>query len=146
MITYQKQTKSSPDQATQPAIDCQRSEASAQVGNDNDQHRQPSSDVQDLEALVDQIADMLGESRLVPRSQIKILVLALGRPTVIALLRETLKIELAGGMMTADGLRRRTPGGVFFALARKQYGREYRAYMRRRLRALRQAKKAEVPI
>ena len=36
-----------------------------------------------------------------------------------ALLQETLAIEDAGGMMLGDGSRRRTPGGVFFFLARK---------------------------
>jgi phosphorylated adapter RNA export protein len=32
------------------------------------------------------------------------------------LLRRTIELELRGGMLTADGARRRTPGGVFFAL------------------------------
>lgn len=36
-----------------------------------------------------------------------------------ALLQETLVTEAAGGMMLGDGSRRRTPGGVFFFLARK---------------------------
>ena len=43
---------------------------------------------------------------------------ALGVPGATALLRRTLALEATGGMPTADGGRRRTPGGVYFALLR----------------------------
>jgi hypothetical protein len=40
----------------------------------------------------------------------------LGPDTCLTLLTETLQTEAQGGLMTADGSRRRTPGGVFFFL------------------------------
>src|SRR5262249_36370565 len=40
------------------------------------------------------------------------------------LLRETQEIETQGGMMLPDESRRRTPGGVFFHLARRKMSRE----------------------
>ena len=39
-----------------------------------------------------------------------------GLDLVKSLLEETLNIESSGGMMTTDGLRRRTSGGIFFTL------------------------------
>jgi PHAX RNA-binding domain len=44
----------------------------------------------------------------------------LGQERCAALLAETLAIEGQGGMLTMTGRRRRTPGGVFFALAKQQ--------------------------
>ena len=44
----------------------------------------------------------------------------LGPERTTALLTETLHCEAAGGMLTADGSRRRTPGGVFFCLVKAQ--------------------------
>ena len=44
----------------------------------------------------------------------------LGMEAVEGLFQRTLEIEAAGGMMTKEGDRRRTTGGVFFLLARDQ--------------------------
>ncbi len=44
----------------------------------------------------------------------------LGMEAVEAVYQRTLEIEAAGGMMTKEGDRRRTSGGVFFLLAREQ--------------------------
>lgn len=62
------------------------------------------------------IAEQLGETAKGPRAQLLTTVRALGRTQSHALLEETLRIEASGGMLTADGSRRRTPGGVFFHL------------------------------
>lgn len=51
-----------------------------------------------------------------------------GAAQALELLQRTEAIEAAGGMATADGNRRRTPGGVFFALLRECVDRE--AYKR----------------
>ena len=48
----------------------------------------------------------------------------LGMDQVEALYQRTLEIEAAGGMLTMRGNRRRTPGGVFFFLAREGMNRE----------------------
>jgi len=43
----------------------------------------------------------------------------LGADRTAQVLQETLAYEAAGGMLTNDGTRRRTPGGTFFQLLRK---------------------------
>jgi len=62
-----------------------------------------------------QIAERLGEPNL---ELIERIVGRIGAEQTWALLAETLRIEAAGGLLTADGTRRRTPGGVFFHLTR----------------------------
>src|SRR5215469_12144173 len=65
------------------------------------------------------IADDLGETEAQPRATIWRSVKALGIEQTQALLTRTQEIEAAGGMMTVDHTRRRTPGGVYFALVRE---------------------------
>jgi phosphorylated adapter RNA export protein len=103
--------------------------------------RKPLKMDKEIDELVKKIADMLGETQIMPISQIKMLILALGRPIVMELLRETLQIEMKGGMMISNGSRRRTPGGVFFYLARKKHGKTYQAYVEKRLLEIAQEKK-----
>ncbi len=63
------------------------------------------------------IADQLGEKLPGPRKQIAQIVWALGRTQACQLLKQTLQIEVQGGMLVTNGNRRRSPGGVFFHLA-----------------------------
>ncbi|HEX3774219.1 MAG TPA: phosphorylated adapter RNA export RNA-binding domain-containing protein [Polyangiaceae bacterium] len=51
----------------------------------------------------------------------------LGEQPCLTLLSETEKIEKAGGLMRGDGSGRRSPGGVFFFLARQRLPRDIRA-------------------
>src|SRR5687768_7301692 len=44
----------------------------------------------------------------------------LGQARADALLQQTLEIEAAGGILTATGERRRTPGGVYLKLLKEQ--------------------------
>jgi hypothetical protein len=44
----------------------------------------------------------------------------LGQDRCAAILADTLQCEASGGMLTKDGSRRRTPGGVFFQLVRER--------------------------
>lgn len=90
-----------------------------QHGNDNDDEKQTLSR-EEARALASNIADQLDESQLKPRSQILNIVLLCGPETAEALLKDTLKIEAEGGLMIKSGTRRRTPGGVFFHLARQR--------------------------
>ena len=68
---------------------------------------------------IETICSTLNEGAERPRSQVTAIVDALGEVRAMALLAETQRIELSGGMLVPDGSRRRTPGGVFFVLARR---------------------------
>jgi hypothetical protein len=48
----------------------------------------------------------------------------LGQDRCAALLADTLQCEAQGGMLTKDGSRRRTPGGVFFQLVKEHATRQ----------------------
>ena len=76
---------------------------------------------------INTIAKALGESDEGPLAQIKAVIDNLGEQACITLLAETEKIEKAGGLMRGDGSGRRSPGGVFFFLARQRLPRDVRA-------------------
>lgn len=63
------------------------------------------------------IADHLGEKEETARQEILRIVKALGRTQSRTFLSYALQMEEHGGMMTANGSRRRTVGGIFFHLA-----------------------------
>jgi hypothetical protein len=65
-----------------------------------------------------QIAEALGETEEQPRRQINDIVELCGIEFAQSMLQATLEAEASGGLMLADNSRRRTPGGVFFYLAR----------------------------
>ncbi len=66
------------------------------------------------------IAGQLGERGETQWQAIYMCVKALGTETALALLQRTQEIEAAGGMMLPDQTGRKTPGGVFFWLVRKE--------------------------
>jgi hypothetical protein len=74
----------------------------------------------EAESLSARVARELGETELAPRAQIERLVEHLGAPFVEDILAQTWRTEAQGGLMVLDGSRRRTPGGVFFHLARQR--------------------------
>lgn len=76
------------------------------------------------EDTVNTIAKALGEVEEQPVTQIAGVVRALGEEAALALLEETKRIEANGGMMLPDNSRKRTPGGVFFFLARQKLSHE----------------------
>ncbi len=80
-------------------------------------------------ALTQQIAAQLGETADEPRYIIRLSLLLLGRVRVVHLVDKALVIESAGGMLTSDGKRRRTVGGVFFHLLRQACTPEQRAQL-----------------
>jgi hypothetical protein len=79
------------------------------------------------ESTIQTISKALGETDAGPVAQIRAVVEALGDETCLALLAETDRIEKAGGMERGDGKGRRSPGGVFFYLARQKLPKELRA-------------------
>ena len=72
------------------------------------------------------IAKQLDETEKTPRSQIARIIRYCGVEFAEQLLQEALAVEANGGMLTASGERRRTPGGVFFQLAREKMAKEQR--------------------
>src|SRR5713226_5776566 len=66
---------------------------------------------------VDTLAEVLQEPNRPLLTQV---LRVLGTDRTTAILTETLQCEANGGMLTTDGTRRRTPGGVFFQLVRQQ--------------------------
>jgi hypothetical protein len=70
-----------------------------------------------LNHLVAEITSQLKEPN---HGLIRKIVIVTGVERAKALLQQALDIEAAGGKMTLDGTRRKTPGGVFISLARAQ--------------------------
>jgi len=66
---------------------------------------------------VDTLAEVLQEPNRPLLTQV---LRTLGPDRTRAVLTATLELEAAGGMLTTDGTRRRTPGGTFFQLVRQQ--------------------------
>jgi PHAX RNA-binding domain len=66
---------------------------------------------------VDYLAQVLQEPN---RRRLTQVLRTLGRDRTTALLADTLTCAANGGMLTKDGSRRRTPGGVFFQLVKEQ--------------------------
>ncbi|MCS6835798.1 MAG: phosphorylated adapter RNA export RNA-binding domain-containing protein [Anaerolineae bacterium] len=73
-----------------------------------------------------EFANILREVEAVPIQQIGRIIEVMGESAARELLAETLKVEEQGGMMTNSGDRRRTPGGVFFYLAKGRLTPEQR--------------------
>ena len=68
--------------------------------------------------VVKSVAQALGETGEQPRRQLTNMARICGIEFIQRLLEKTLETEASGGMLTRRGDRRRTPGGVFFYLAR----------------------------
>lgn len=64
------------------------------------------------------IADRLGEEEEEPRQKIVRIVKAIGPDQAHELLNHALQVEENGGLMTNDGTRQRTLGGIWFFLAK----------------------------
>lgn len=75
---------------------------------------------------VQEIVEALEESEKVPLRQIETMVRFGGAQFVQGILEEALEIDASDGLMTSDGARRRTKGGVFFYLARYRMSPEMR--------------------
>src|SRR3712207_2973818 len=73
------------------------------------------------------LAQQLGETKYYVLPMLNRCILMLGEATVDELLRETEQIEQGDGLLTKDGTRRRTKGGVFLYLARERCTPDQRA-------------------
>ena len=70
----------------------------------------------DTDEAVKTMAQQLGETEPEPLTQLQAVVTILGRAQALALGENTVEMEQQGGMLTQDGTRRNTVGGVFFYL------------------------------
>ncbi len=73
------------------------------------------------------IAHTLGETREAILIHTRRLFTRCGSAAVWAIVEEARQIEASGGMLTSDGTRRRTLGGVFFALMKERIGTKPRS-------------------
>jgi hypothetical protein len=71
----------------------------------------------DRTEAVTTIAQQLGETEAEPLKRLKGVVKVLGVEEALALCEQALQVEREGGMLTKDGSRKRTVGGIFFYLA-----------------------------
>jgi hypothetical protein len=85
----------------------------------------------DAERVADEIVALLADELAPRRSEpwwcYVAIVWDLGAEAARAFAVETGEIERQGGMKVADGSRRRTPGGVFFAVVKARLGDRRRA-------------------
>jgi hypothetical protein len=72
------------------------------------------------------LAQQLGERAFAVKLQLERCLTVLGEATVDELLHETEQIEQGDGLLTNDGARRRTKGGVFLHLAKQRCTPEQR--------------------
>ena len=86
-----------------------------------------SAEPQDLRTeLIQAISAQLNEPDPGVVAQIRGVIQVLGPERVATLVRATVRLEQLGGVLIADGSRRRSPGGVFFVLARACLSRQQR--------------------
>lgn len=76
----------------------------------------------EVRAAARAIAQRLGETERQPIAQIRAIIRLCGLEFAEKLVEEALAVEANGGLMTRDGQRRRTLGGVYFFLARGRMG------------------------
>jgi hypothetical protein len=67
----------------------------------------------DTDDAVTTIAQTLGETEPEPLQRLRAVVDILGPEQALALCENALAVEQQGGMLTQDGTRRRTVGGIF---------------------------------
>lgn len=67
-----------------------------------------------------EIIKALGETEEAPMIAVEQIIKILGEERAITILEEAFKLEAGDGLLTDDGTRRRTLGGVFFKLVKNQ--------------------------
>jgi len=87
----------------------------------------PELTPEQLNALVKEFAGILQETEIQPLSQIRRMITMIGEDFVRKHLEGALKVQQEGGMMTVEGDRPRTLGGVFFYLTKGDMTLEQRA-------------------
>lgn len=78
------------------------------------------TDEEELEETCFFITSHLNETKKPARTQIRKIVQVIGTDKALQFLKQAREVERAGGMLTMNGKKRRTIGGVFFYLVRTQ--------------------------
>ena len=69
---------------------------------------------EEIDTITGEILARLGETDHGPMRQVRMIVEHAGEEFARDMLKETVELEATGGILTADGTRRRTAGGVYF--------------------------------
>lgn len=85
---------------------------------------QSKLDQKQIQSITREIAQALNERERKPLRQIESIIRLCGEEFARDLLKETLEVEANGGMYTTSGDKKRTLGGIFFALARNKMPEE----------------------
>lgn len=105
--------------------------------------RKPEISRDEIIRIGSEIADQLGEKDKRPRAQIIRIVEERGEEFARKLLTDTMAIQEEGGMDVADGSRKRTPGGVYFKLAKDRLDPKTRAKIFPNWREMKKRKKEQ---
>jgi len=74
--------------------------------------------------VVSEIVTKLKEENPIAIKTISVILEKIGHNKTLEILNETLRIESQGGMLLKDNKQRRTPGGVFFSLAKEKISKD----------------------
>ncbi|SRR6266568_4035332 len=74
-----------------------------------------------VQEMVKTICDRLGEKSPHARFQVYLILLHVGPRETLKLFQETISIYEGPGMLTIDGKRKRTAGGILFYLTKQRY-------------------------
>ncbi len=83
-----------------------------------------NKDEGDVNKLAWDIARQLNETEKQALLQLRRTIRIMGEGMARDVLRQTLELEAHGGMLTNDGTRRRSPGGVYFQLVKQRIGQK----------------------
>ena len=72
------------------------------------------------EKVVQKIATTLGETNETPLAEIRRVIEVLGEEKALSILDETCEADAGEGMLTDDGKKRRTRGGIYFKFVKNQ--------------------------
>ena len=93
------------------------------------------TDPKALEEAVRTFAQKLGESKIAVIAHIEKTPQILGVQETLLFVQRALDVERAGGMTQKNGKKKRTPGGVFFRLVRKEGTPEAKKFLEERSQA-----------
>ena len=117
--------------------------AEPKPSNPKTKNRFSAEEQQANQELANQLAEHLGETDHRPRVQILRVVEEMGEEFVMKLYNDAVALRDEGGLLTNDGTRPRSLGGIFFKLAKDRLDPKIRASIFPSWRQLREKKKGK---